>query len=136
MRAQRRRILLLLLLFVSLQMTAEAPEESAHRQGPHGLQGWTLKSSIPDHPGEKFPFALVLARRGNIIQRIEGSPFVWRWMFVADGREVAYETGPLHFSMQCVLIDVATGRMLANYDCFTRLPDNAPDWVKALESSQ
>src|ERR1700743_2455410 len=96
--------------------SADASEESAHRQGPHGLEGWTLKSSIPDRPGETYSFTLVLARRGQIVQRISGDPLVWRWMFWAAGRQVAYESGPLHFDLACVLADISTGHELARYD--------------------
>lgn len=136
MRARRYRIILLVLLVAQASGLAEQPEESAHRQGPHELEGWTLSSSIPDHPDEKFPFTLVLARRGHIIRKISGDPFVWNWLFWADGSQVAYESGPLHFSMACVLASVSTGRELARYDCYSDIPADAPAWVKALESSQ
>jgi len=53
-------------------------------------------------------FTLVLARNGHRLRRIEGEPIIWKWMFWADGRQVAYETGPLHFGMSCVLADVKT----------------------------
>jgi len=136
MRARRYWIVPVVLLAAKASGLAEQQEESAHRQGPHQLEGWTLNSSIPDHPGEKFPFTLVLARRGHIIRRISGDPFVWNWLFWADGSQVAYESGPLHFSMSCVLADISTGRQLARYDCYTDLPADAPAWVKALEPFQ
>jgi hypothetical protein len=125
----------LFLLFVIVRASAQKvqPEESAHHRGPHGLEGWTLNSSIPDRPNEKFPFTLMLSRKGKIIRQISGDPFVWNWIFWADGRQIAYESGPLHFSMQCILVDIATGRQLAKYDCWAPLPENAPNWAKALE---
>ena len=54
-------------------------------------------------------------------------------MFQNDGKQVAYESGPLHFSMTCVLADVATGRQVGTYDCFGELPADAPAWVESLE---
>jgi hypothetical protein len=116
--------------------TTDRPTESRHRHGPNGLEGWTLNYTIPDRPGQQYPEILVLARRGRIIRRIPGSPFVWNWIFRAGGRQIAYETGPLHFGMLCTLANTATGRELASYDCFHELPANAPEWEKALQAAQ
>jgi hypothetical protein len=102
------------------------PTDSQHRNGPDGLEGWTLNYTIPDRPGQQYPEVLVLARRGGIIRRIPGSPFVWNWIFWAGGRQIAYETGPLHFGMLCTLADIPTRRELASYDCFHGLPADAP----------
>jgi len=110
------------------------PTSSAHRAGPDGLEGWTLDSSIPDRPDETFPFTLAIARKGHIIRKIDGDPFVWRWIFWNNGRQVAYESGPLHFGLQCTLASVATGKQLASYDCFQGIPKNSPDWLKALDA--
>ena len=115
---------------------ADQPTPSPHRSGPNGLEGWTLDSSIPDHPGDTFPFTLVIARNGLVIRRIDGDPFVWRWIFWRDGRQVAYESGPLHWGMRCTLVSVATGKELASYDCFHGVPENAPGWLKTLETSE
>lgn len=109
---------------------------SEHRPGPHALEGWTLAGPLPDGPEDKYPFVLVIARNGREIRRFSGGAFVWKWMFVADGRQVAYESGPLHFSMACVLADIETGRELETYDCWGELPDSAPEWVQALEGPE
>lgn len=107
---------------------------SEHRAGPRGLEGWTLDGPIPDHPGEKFPFTLMIARNGRVIRRFPGDAFVWKWMFLEDGERVAYEAGPLHFSLACILADIQTGKQLETFDCFPNpLPADAPDWVKTLE---
>ncbi|HUY94200.1 MAG TPA: hypothetical protein VMU71_02835 [Terracidiphilus sp.] len=123
---------------VCQQSTAAGkPVESEHIAGPHGLEGWTMNGPIPDdYNHENYPFELVIARRGKIIHRIEGGAFVWRWIFWDDGRKVAYEAGPLHFGLACNLYDLAKGRDIASFDCFHGVPDNAPPWLEALESSR
>jgi hypothetical protein len=110
--------------------------ESEHRQGPDGFVGWTLDSPIPDHPDERFPFTLVIARNGKVIRKIDGNPFVWDWIFWDNGRKVAYESGPLHFGLQCTLVNVRSGKKLASYDCFHGIPENPPAWLKALENAR
>ena len=114
----------------------DKPTESEHVRGPNGREGWTLNGPLPDRPNETFPFTLVIARNGHVIRKFEGGAFVWNWIFWADGKQVAYESGPLHFSLECILADVKTGKELSSYDCFHGIPDNAPDWLKALESHQ
>jgi hypothetical protein len=114
----------------------EQPTQSEHRGGPDGLEGWTLNYTIPDHPNERFPMTLVIARKGHVLRKIDGNGFIWKWIFWADGRQVAYESGPLHFSLACVLADVGTGKQLASYDCFHGVPNDAPAWLKALERVQ
>jgi len=116
--------------------TSDSLKPSEHRPGPHGLEGWTLNGPIPDDPEARYPFVLVIARNGREIRRFEGGVFVWKWMFVDDGRRVAYESGPLHFGLSCVLADIASGRELETYDCYHELPDNVPEWVQALEALQ
>ena len=116
----------------------EKPVESEHTKGPNGWEGWTLKSSIPGDPpgGDKYPFTLVIARNGKIVRQIDGDPFVWNWIFWADGKQVAYESGPLHFGMSCILADIESGRQLGMVDCYHELPDNAPEWAVKVESAR
>jgi len=117
---------------------ADKPAQSAHRPGPNGLEGWTLDSPVPGsgYGDECFAFTLVIARHGHIIRRISGDPIIWRWIFWADGRQVAYETGPFHFSETCFLIRLSDGRKLDSYDCYHDLPPAKPDWVKALDATE
>jgi hypothetical protein len=133
--------LLAILLFavagsVQVSPQPEQPTQSEHRAGPDGLEGWTLNYTIPDRPNERFPMNLVIARKGQVLRRIEGNGFVWNWIFWANGTQVAYESGPLHFGLQCALADVHTGKRVANYDCFHGVPNDAPAWLKALEKVQ
>ena len=119
-------------------LAGSQPIESEHTKGPHGLEGWTLNWPLLDakDTSERYAFTLVVSRNGRIL-RIDGHPFIWKWMFWSDGRQVAYETGPLHFSMSCVLADAETGRQLAAFDCeYQDLPKNAPDWLQALVDKQ
>jgi hypothetical protein len=119
------------------QEPAEKITESEHRSGPHGLEGWKLSRPFPVPSNrDPLPFRLLIAQNGKIVRKIEGDPFVWRWIFWEDGHSVAYETGPLHFGMVCHLADVRTGRVIQSIDCFHELPENAPAWAKKLESAK
>jgi hypothetical protein len=80
-----------------------------------------------------MPFTLVIARNGKVLRKIDGNAFIWHWIFWNEGRAVAYESGPLHFGMQCELYDLKTGRVLESVDCWRGIPDNAPAWLVALE---
>jgi hypothetical protein len=140
MRIAFRITLLVLLLspcFAVSQSSSSADQavESEHRRGPDGLEGWTLNESVPDRPNEKFPMTLVIARKGRVIRKFDGSAFVWKWIFWDRGRSVAYEAGPFHFGLACILADVKTGKQLANFDCFHGIPDDAPAWLNALENT-
>jgi len=113
---------------------AHKPIESAHRVGPNGLESWT--ESYPFADGQSYPTTLVIAKGRHVIRRIKGDPFVWRWMFWENGKQVAYQTGSLHFNMSCVLVDISSGRQLANHDCYRELADTAPTWEKALQNAK
>ncbi|WP_157128528.1 hypothetical protein [Cupriavidus sp. USMAA2-4] len=113
---------------------ADKPVESAHRAGPKGLEGWT--ESYPLADGQSYPSTLVIAKRRHVIRRIQGDPFVWRWVFWEKGKQVAYETGSLHFNMACRLVDIPSGRQLANLDCYRELAEDAPAWEKALRDAK
>lgn len=121
------------------QTAVEKPTESPHIAGPHGLEGWTLDWHLPgdQNHGERHPFTLLIARRGHVIRRIKGGPLLGKWTFWADGRQVAYEQGSLHFNRACTLVDVATGRKIASRNCFaTELPGDSPAWEKALVADE
>jgi hypothetical protein len=115
---------------------SERPTESEHLLGPNGMAGWTLNYPNPDRPDERYPRTLILSRHGRIIRRFVGEHYVWKWIFWADGHQVAYKDGPPHFVMRCVLADVATGRRLADVDCFGELPSDAPHWLRKLEDAR
>jgi len=62
--------------------------------------------------------------------------FTWGWMFWENGKQVAYRTGSLHFNMWCILVDISSGRQLANHYCYRELADAAPPWEKALQDAR
>jgi hypothetical protein len=131
-----RSFLLALPLFALLAQATDRPVESPHRAGPAGLEGWTLNWALPDKNQGRAAFTLVIARKGHILRRIEGGPTIWQWIFLSDGKHVALESGPLHFSMSCVLVDIASGKEVGSYDCYNHEgePDE-PAWAKELENS-
>ncbi len=61
---------------------------------------------------------LVIAQSEKRIRTVHGDPFFCRWMFLDDGKTIAIESGPLHFGMACMLIEIATGGSLTRVDCF------------------
>lgn len=109
-----------------------------HRTAPGGIEGWTLNGPIDldGYRDDKFPFILVIARHGKVIHRLPGDGFIWQWAFLNDGQDVAWESGPLHFSATCYLYQIATWKELDEYDCYHNTPEPIPDWVIALESSR
>ena len=103
--------------------------------------GWFLAYPWPDQNEVSqrwriIPATLVLARHGHVIRRIEADTTFWSWSFWNGGKQVAYQTGPMHGETECVLADVATGHQVKTWtgDC-RNAPDNAPDWVKAATDS-
>lgn len=127
---------LLIAILAQSQTTpiVSGPTASKHRSGPGGLEGWTL-SYVISGDTESYPEILVIARKGQILRKIKGDPFIWSWMFLKGERQVAYETGPLHGEVSCILADLSTGRQLADYDCYHELPPDTPSWVNELLNS-
>ena len=129
--------LLGLLLLTGFAQSGDRPIESAHVSGPNGLEGWTLRNEVEGLESQgPLPMSLVIARKGKVLRRIAGDPFLWRWKFASSGKLIAYESGPLHFALNCALVDIASGKQVAQYDCFyaNELPLDAPQWVKELET--
>jgi hypothetical protein len=143
---QLRTLFVLVLLTAVIPLWPQTPKEKVrsgtateteHIQGPHGLVGWTLNWPVPGsgYGDEKLPLTLVVAQNGHILRRIDGDAFVWNWIFWSDGKQVAYESGPLHFGLACVLYDLKKRREIARVDCYHGLPPDSPDWVRALETA-
>lgn len=141
MPAHRHRALRLVVLNIAVAVVlflgtqSAGAGESDRISGPDGLVGWKVNYLLDNK--EVVSDALIIARNGKRIRKIHGDPLVWTWMFTEDGKSIAFESGPLHFSMACVLIDIASGMELARIDCF-HYPDKAPDggwpaWITKLE---
>jgi hypothetical protein len=122
-------------IIIALTVIA-APEVTAHRAGPNGLEGWLVRERVAGVESQgPLPTSLVIARNGKIIRRlsIQGGPFYWNFVFLAGGKQVAFEHGSLHFNLTCTLMDIDTAEHIRNYDCYqTPLSDTAPQWVKQL----
>ena len=117
----------------SEESVKDRPTESEHIKGPAGLEGWKLNYPFPDRPQDLYPRILVITRNERVIRRITGQHYIWKWIFWNEGRQVAYEDGPPHFLMRCILVDLKTGAEEQNYDCFSELPKDAPLWLESLE---
>ena len=123
------RIILILALPLAL-----FGQESVHSKGPNGLEAWTVSKTVPTLEGQgPLPTRMVIARNGKTLRSVTGDPFLWTFVFEDAGKHIAYQTGPLHFAMTCVLMDIATGKELGTYDCFdSEKMDRAPVWVRTL----
>ena len=129
------RILVAISLVALFSQTSGDGTESLHRRGPRGLEGWTISDPIPNE--HAMPRTLVIARDGDLLDRIDGRPLIFTWMFQDDGAHVAYSTGPLRSEELCFLIDTATGKEVAHYDCFhDPVAPTAPPWVKLLKQRE
>jgi len=77
-----------------------------------------------------LPLELVIYRTGHILRRIRGG-FFWDWRFEADGKQVAYSTGPQHGGAAvCLLLDVNSGREIAVWQVTGET--DPPDWAAPL----
>lgn len=127
----------MIVAFVSIT-SSSVGKESPHVKGPNGLEGWTLPYALDN--GNEVSTTLLIARKGRVIRQFKGDPFIWRWTFLENGKQIAFETGPLHFGMGCVLVKTSTGKELDRVDCFTypRKPPSGgwPRWVDSLETSK
>ncbi len=128
----------LLISAASLAQPQQVELDSPPVQGPHGLSGWIVSEAIPGLESQgPLPITLVLARNGHVFRRLSYGTLLWKWSFQNDGKWVAFEMGPLHFSLACVLSDTATGRQLASQDCYNKdlLAPSNPAWVRQLEAN-
>jgi len=62
---------------------------------------------------------------------------VWRWMFSADSRQVAFQQETVHggFGVHYELRDLSDGRLVAAYDPVPDAPGEPPPWVQRLDAA-
>jgi hypothetical protein len=91
-----------------------------------------------------IPLKLVVYASGRSRTFEVNSLPIWRWKFTGDGRRVAFEQETVHggVGVHYELRDVATGRLMAQYDPpeareDAPTPDQAtPVWVAELDANQ
>jgi hypothetical protein len=109
------------------------------RTAPDGVtKGWIIAYPWPDQTETSqlwrtIPGTLVIARHGHVIRRITAGPSIRNWDFWMGGRQVVFETGPLHGPTDCVRADARTGKVLETWPGCDNLPENAPAWAKAAD---
>lgn len=128
-------ILLALLVVFNLQSGLAQSNEVNPIKGPNGVEILPL-FKIYNDAGDKAITALQITQEGNIINTIKGEPFIWRRILLNEGNQIAVETGPLHFVMHCLLIDISSGKIVDHVDCFQYPkeppPRGWPSWVDTL----
>ena len=83
-----------------------------------------------------IPLELVIYTNGRA-QSFKGVGLpVWQWRFEADGRQVAFEQETVHggIGIHYELRDLASGRLVAEYNPANGSLTGAPQWVVNLES--
>jgi len=133
------RLPLLTTLLLTTAAAAQIP--GPHRPGPHGLSAWKISAPLPNPDGTPNPsgeltaYRLIIARNAHPILTITPDNLLWKWTFLADGRRLAYQSGPLHFSMGCYLVALPSGHRLAHFNCTDDQAPNTPAWVKTLNQA-
>jgi len=101
--------------------------------------GWTVNLA-KDMSGASYSieYGLVVYKSGKIIHKIYPGQFIWDWMFVDGGKQVALIDGFSHGRQQLnyQLYDVATGKLISKVhddEETEQLPAKAPRWAKQLE---
>jgi hypothetical protein len=100
---------------------------------PNGSVGWLVEYDM-ESLSYRYAGKLVLWRAGKVIRRFDSGQSFYSWNFYADGRQVAYHTGPLHGerNSHCELHDIANGRLLAVWDGDIGPGNDRPAWTKGL----
>lgn len=100
---------------------------------PDGTAGWLAEFNLD---GVSYPVAgtLILWRAGKIVRRFTDDQSFYSWTFYAQGKQVAYHVGPLHGESKshCELHDVASGRLIAQWDGDLDAGGNRPAWTQGL----
>ena len=105
----------------------------------HRTVGWLVLYPYPDPRSandvrsEPIAGALVLFRSGRVVHRFPTEQTFWDWQFQAEGKRVAYSTGPTHGgAAECVLRDVQTGKVVAQWSIKRSI--QPPEWARTLRT--
>ena len=100
---------------------------------PDGTAGWLVEYQV-EGVESAVAATLTLWRGGRTIRRFPTQQSFWSWSFYAEGKQVAFHTGPLHGEPKshCELHDVASGRLIAQWDGDLGSPGNRPAWTSGL----
>jgi hypothetical protein len=85
-----------------------------------------------------IPLKLVIYARGKVRTFSGNGLPVWRWCFDATGKQLAFEQETVHggIGVHYELRDVASGRLLAEYNPDPDVPGEPPRWVAELDSKR
>ena len=75
----------------------------------------------------------VFVYRDGIVRKIEGSPFIRDYWFVDGGRKIAVASGGLYFAGWESLYDVATLRLIDEFNQNTTPIESRPSWSTSSE---
>jgi hypothetical protein len=100
--------------------------------------GWLVQQMLtPSQGGTNYSYAVALEldiwRDGRVIRRFSQEQGIKDWIFVNNGNEVAFRTGPLHGQdfFDCALFDVNSGKELARWS-LDRKDSIVPAWAKQV----
>ena len=114
---------------VGLEQAAVSSDQSA--------VGWlaTYPNCCTSYP---IPLKLVIYARGKVRTFSGNGLPVWRWCFDATGKQLAFEQETVHggIGVHYELRDVASGRLLAEYNPDPDVPGEPPRWVAELDSKR
>ncbi|HET7097566.1 MAG TPA: hypothetical protein VFJ68_09260 [Casimicrobiaceae bacterium] len=75
----------------------------------------------------------VFVYRDGTVRKIEGSPFIRDYWFVDGGRKIAVASGGLYFAGWESLYDVATLRLVDEFNQYTTPHESRPWWSTSSE---
>jgi hypothetical protein len=115
----------------------QAAFEEARIAPDHATVGWLAlyPSCCQSYP---IPLELILFRDGKVLRSLTGAGMpIWHWRFVDHGRAVAFVQRPTHGAApdHYELHDVASGRLLADFDHDEADPAPLPAWARGLDGN-
>jgi hypothetical protein len=95
--------------------------------------GWVVDYETGLLSSEPLPLELVIYRIRGPVLRFGGMP-IWKWSFLAGGKQVAFYTNTLHGDLapHFELRDIPTGRLLGKWN--GPLDEKSPAWTDSLDN--